>query len=109
MYEKSINHGCSDNYCVFGHVGMGTNGGCGCLKNLPTDKRRELKSKIESLRSERDDLLAEISRLKEDYGLQDGCPYCGGKKLLNSDEWMYEHKKDCEFLARILKDKERER
>jgi len=55
--------GCGDHSCVFGPPkGMGTNGGCRCLKDIrPTEKRIRVERDIRSLR-------AALTRAEEDIG-----------------------------------------
>jgi hypothetical protein len=44
--------GCSDHDCIFGHPGgMGTNGGCACLRHIyPQELRRRFRQNIWKLR-----------------------------------------------------------
>jgi hypothetical protein len=61
--------GCSDHDCVFGHPGgMGTNGGCACLKDFRsiTMKQRFIKN-IFAYRKRIRDLQEQIAKLEEKY------------------------------------------
>lgn len=59
--------GCTDHGCIFGHPGgMGTNGGCACLKEVrPASMRRKYERNVRLLR-------AEIRRLRDELGKTDG-------------------------------------
>ena len=57
---------CTDHGCIYGHPGgMGTNGGCKCLYELPLDKRRRAEQNIRALRAQLTARDAEVERLNE--------------------------------------------
>lgn len=58
--------GCSDHGCIWGHPGgMGTNGGCNCLKSLryglTLDDVRKFQRNIHALRARVAELEAQLS------------------------------------------------
>lgn len=60
FYPSPQVEGCSDHGCIWGHRGgMGTNGGCGCLKDLmrlPLEVRHRLQRNIKAMQRELEEL-----------------------------------------------------
>jgi hypothetical protein len=57
--------GCSDGGCIFGHPGgMHTNGGCNCLRAIPTKDRIKIVRNIMAMWHHIDDQTARYARLK---------------------------------------------
>ncbi len=69
MSERKV--GCSDHNCVWGHPGgLGTNGGCKCLRHMSRIKEidtergiRALRAEVETKQDNYDTLLDEVMRL----------------------------------------------
>lgn len=63
---------CGDNSCEFGHVGMGTNGGCRCIAHRmsPSEvvtlrrRARMLRARAEAAEAERDALREELAAMR---------------------------------------------
>ena len=59
-------YGCGDNSCMFGPPGgMGTNGGCRCLKDLPGGDRHHVQRGVRAIRKELAAAKAQLEQERE--------------------------------------------
>ena len=66
--------GCSDGACILRLIPLRqhTNGGCRCLRDIPTPKRIAIKRKIDTLRQERDEAREAVRIMLADKYLLTG-------------------------------------